>query len=137
MKNWKRIAVILVAVMALTCLFSACSYEAFEYKLSDDKSYYTLVRMKTSIVSEVELPEKYSGKLIKAIGNNAFAGNTNLTSISLPASVESINDGAFKGCTNLKEITLPASVKSIGESAFEGCSSLTKITMGEDRKSVV
>ena len=62
MKNWKRIAVILVAVMALTCLFSACSYEAFEYKLSDDKSYYTLVRMKTSVVSEVELPEKYSGK---------------------------------------------------------------------------
>lgn len=41
--------------------------------------------------------------------------------------VESINQNAFAGCTNLVSITLPASLNGIYMDAFDGCTSLTTI----------
>lgn len=79
----------------------------------------------------------------------AFQGNTNLTSVALPASLKTIGYAAFSGCTSLKKVTLgqnttsiqtyafqncnistlslPASVVSIGEGAFENNVNLTLI----------
>ena len=47
-----------------------------------------------------------------------FEGCTSLTSVEIPASVETIQRAAFKGCTSLTSVTIPASVKTIGERAF-------------------
>ncbi|WP_400245552.1 leucine-rich repeat protein [Methanomethylophilus alvi] len=52
---------------------------------------------------------------------------SNLTSISLPESLEIIDSIAFEGCTNLSEITLPSNLQSIGDLAFFECSSLTTV----------
>ena len=41
--------------------------------------------------------------------------------------VTSIGASAFAGCTNLTTITIPIAVKSIGDSAFSGCSSLAEV----------
>lgn len=63
---------------------------------------------------------------ISSIGDYAFEGCTDLTSIEIPNSVTSIGDDAFY-CSGLTSIEIPNSVTSIGKSVFNGCSSLTSI----------
>ncbi len=65
-----------------------------------------------------------------SIGNFAFNGCINLTSVTIPDSVTSIGDCAFDGCSSLTSVTIPDSVTSIGDCAFYGCSSLTSVTIG-------
>ena len=86
------------------------------------------------------LPEKadIDGYTVTAIGNGAFAGNRLITAY-LPTSVTAIGDNAFDGCVNLTSVTqrgssddeavFPASVTSIGNYAFEGCGKLN-VTFG-------
>ena len=100
---------------------------------------------------------------LKTIGggsysSGAFSDCTALTSIEIPASVETIEAAAFKGCSSLATVTfengsqlktigggssyygafsyctaltsieIPASVETIEASAFKGCSSLATVT---------
>ena len=46
----------------------------------------------------------------------------------IPEGTEKIGDYAFYGCSDLTSITIPNSVTSIGEYAFQSCTSLTDIT---------
>ena len=56
---------------------------------------------------------------ITAIGDYAFTGCINLTSVVIPGSVTSIGGRAFMGCTNLASLTIPNSVITIGYLAFQ------------------
>lgn len=89
--------------------------------------------------SETENPENddFTYQVV-AIGNGAFAGNRLITAY-LPTSVTTIGDNAFDGCVNLTSVTqvgsvdeavFPASVTSIGNYAFEGCGKLN-VTFGD------
>ena len=104
-----------------------------------------------------------NGSQLKTIGGGssyygAFSYCTALTSIEIPASVETIEAAAFKGCSSLATVTfengsqlktigggssyygafsdctaltsieIPASVETIKASAFKGCSSLATVT---------
>ena len=42
---------------------------------------------------------------VKAIGENTFEGNTDITSALISGALELISSGAFKDCSNLEEIT--------------------------------
>ena len=65
----------------------------------------------------------------KKIANNAFAGCSGITSVTIPNCVTSIGEYAFSDCDGLTSITIPDRVTSIGERAFEGCSGLTSVTI--------
>ena len=71
------------------------------------------------------------------IGYLAFYNCDNLTSISLPNSIDSIGVRAFNGCTNLTSVTIP-DVTSIviGGNAFQGCTNLTSITLPDGLTSI-
>ena len=45
----------------------------------------------------------------------------------IPSSVKSIGDGAFAGCSNLTSITLPEYLYDMGDYVFTGCNSLSEI----------
>ena len=64
---------------------------------------------------------------VTSIGNGAFSGCSELTSLEIPNSVTSIGDYAFAGCEGLTSIEIPNSVTSIGGGAFGYCSGLTSI----------
>ena len=53
----------------------------------------------------IEVPAFYNGLPVTKIGNSAFEGNTVMTSVSLPNSIEVIGAKAFKGCINLSQMT--------------------------------
>ena len=76
--------------------------------------------------SSIELPGT-----LEAIGNYAFAGNTQLKEIDLPLSVSSIGKGAFSNCTSLERIRIPyamsSSSRDISSETFEGCEKLTTV----------
>ncbi len=94
---------------------------------------------------------------VTSIGDMAFSG-TGLTSVTIPASVESIGEGAFAVSgnlssvnfadnsnltsigesaftnTGLESITIPASVKSIEGGAFNSCTSLSTVDFADNSK---
>lgn len=57
----------------------------------------------------------------KTIGEHAFDGCTNLTSIENWKGVESIKEYAFMNCINLGEISLPTNLKTIEAHSFNNC----------------
>lgn len=58
------------------------------------------------------------------IGDHAFYGCSEITSVTLPESLLSIGGFSFFACYNLINIEFPKSVRSIGERAFVLCSKL-------------
>ena len=79
-----------------------------------------------------QVTEYMIGNNVTSVGNCAFSGCYNLTSITIPNSVMSIGDCAFKDCWDLTSITIPCSVTSIGEEAFAGCPNLISIVVEGD-----
>ena len=64
---------------------------------------------------------------VTSIGEKAFNGCTNLTSVKMPNNVTSIGAQAFYHCSNLSSIEIPEEVVSVGAYAFTECSNLTSV----------
>lgn len=67
-----------------------------------------------------------------AISEKAFFNDKQLTSLSLPSSVERVDSSAFEGASNLKTITFSdggKGLKKIDSLAFKDCSSLESIDL--------
>ena len=75
-------------------------------------------------LTSVTLPEQ-----LTYIGASAFENCTALTSITAYENMGIIGKKAFKSCTALEEVTLLGSIDTISESAFEYCENLTSITI--------
>lgn len=84
---------------------------------------------------DIEIPAKVqvSGLDFKlhALSSEAFANCIDLTSVSLPESLEAIHDNVFRGCINLTEIILPSTATIVDGQQFEGCTSLHKVILPE------
>ena len=79
--------------------------------------------------SELTVPDQIAGQTVYALGEDCFAGCTDLTTVILPETLTTIGDNAFSGCTSLRGIAIPKSVNMIGEEAFSGCSSLEAVSI--------
>ena len=66
---------------------------------------------------------------VTAIGDRAFYGCQNLTSVTVPDTVEAIGSEAFSQCGNLKTIVVGDSVKEIGSQAFANCTNLEYVKL--------
>jgi hypothetical protein len=75
------------------------------------------------------------GKNVNGIGINAFKGCTSLKKVSMK-NVYKIDDEAFAGCSKLNNLTLSSSVEYIGVRAFKECTSLKKVTIPKDTRTI-
>lgn len=69
------------------------------------------------------------------IGSNAFYGNTELTSFTVPEGITQIENNAFYGCANLSSISLPNTLTMLDNNAFQNCG-LTQITLPASLKGI-
>ena len=90
----------------------------------------------TSIVIPKEVTFEETKYKVSAITEDAFSGNSKLTSVNIAGSVKEIPKESFKGCNSLTKIELGDGVEEIGESAFSGCSSLTTIDIAKSVKKI-
>ena len=104
------------------------SSEGLEFELNEDGKSYTLTKVGSCKEKDIVIGT-YKGLPVTSIGDCAFEGCSNLTSITIPNSVTSIGESAFSWCLNLTSITILGSVISIGEHAFSWCLNLTSITI--------
>lgn len=79
---------------------------------------------------ELIIPES-----IITIGSNAFANSNNLTNVLIPEGVVNINSMAFYDC-NLTTVTIPNSVETLGMFSFGTCPRLQTVTIGSGIKSI-
>ena len=63
---------------------------------------------------------KYNWTTTTTIAAGAFADNSNITKVYLPATVENIKKHAFSNCSSLEYINIPEWLEAIGERAFRG-----------------
>ena len=97
------------------------------YAPTSDYSFYVVTGV-TGQGSVLEIPRIYDGLRVIAIADNAFRGNTTLTKVVLPNTIENVGANAFRGCTALTDINLPEeSVSYLGAYAFAECTSLATI----------
>ena len=127
--------------------FSALSASALESGASGDNISWVLDAGTLTITGtgemtnyrDSELPPWYEFRdqivrvvisdKITAIGNCAFYGCKNLTTVTLPNSVKSIGSYAFASCKRLATVHMSGSVSSIGNGAFYSCSALESIRL--------
>ena len=93
----------------------------------DEDGNATIIGMKDASGALV-LPATVDGIAVTKIGENAFKGNTAITSVTINGSVTEIGDSAFDGCTSLTSAVLPNTVEIIGARGFAGCTKLTTMT---------
>ncbi len=124
-----------------------------DYEYTDNGDNTCTITAYTGPGGDITIPETLNGLTVTVIGDYAFAGNYNLTGITIGNSVTIIGAGAFQYsgltnvtignnvttigyrafliCADLSNITLGNSVTAIGDYAFYSCSSLTNIVIPE------
>lgn len=118
-------------------------------------STVTTIEARAFISSHVlENVEFAANSKLVSIGEYAFNHCTSLTSVKLPATLESLEDGCFSICPKLTgiqlpenmavlgdavfsgsgmtKVVLPDSIWKIGDATFRSCTSLTSVTMPEE-----
>lgn len=157
----KITALIAIVFTCLLCLpvFSGCKGKS-EYTLKEDADgkYYCVnySGFSGSLKGNLEIPAERDGIPVKEIAQEGFTG-ANITSLTIPASVEIIGNAAFAHCYRLsrvafadgtriteisrgmfgfcqalRSIEIPETVTEIGVAAFLHCEKLSEVSLPEN-----
>ncbi len=135
----------------------APSGQTLHYIVNNDGTSVTLSGHGANISGALTIPSTVSfcsnTYTVTSIGERAFYNCTNITAVSIPATVTSLGQwvfwasgiehaelhltslthipyGAFMECSNLKSVTLPSTLTEIGPGAFLSCYSLGYMDLG-------
>ena len=86
----------------------------------------TVTYRRNTVIEEISFANNCT---IETLGENCFAGMSNLTKITLPSSIKYISAEAFSGCENLREIVFSDGIEDvvIASGAFRNCTALQSI----------
>ncbi len=149
LKLYSKLVLLIVALTFSTTAFAydeEFSYENLTYRLDNTNKTATVDKRNSYTYTEINIPseiEKGSTTYtVTEIAARAFDSTKEgseyspITSVTIPATIETIGEKAFKNCSGLTSIKIPASVKSIGKDAFykntDASSSLTTVEFEKD-----
>ncbi len=75
-----------------------------KFTLGDDGSSYILSGIGSYTDASLIIPSEYNGLPVTHIAEQAFLGNTGITSVTVPSSIINIGNAAFKECTNIQTV---------------------------------
>ena len=132
--------------------------QGLTYSLNEDGASYTVTGRGVCGDAEIVIPAEYMGLPVTHIGEDAFANDSTITSVTMPDSITEIGSWAFGGCerltsvrlsdnittlpsrvfyrTAITSIVLPESFKVIDKYAFQSCYSLETITIPKTLESI-
>ena len=121
-------------IVAFSPFSGVVEIDGINYELNGESKQATVIAKSSGKYSgEIVFLEsvEYEGTTyrVTSIGNSAFSGCYDLTSVSIGNNVTSIGDYAFASCNALSSVTIGNSVTSIGEGAFSSCSGLSSVTI--------
>jgi len=131
----KKLLLVLLALMPMIVSAEEVEIDGLWYNLISKGQVAEVIQYKNNIYysGDIEIPAKITLESVEysvvAIGEGAFNGCDNLTSIIIPNTVTSINYKAFYGCGRITSIIIPNSVTYIGSFAFGNCISLSTVFM--------
>ena len=104
------------------------------FELNEAGTAYILTSCGTSYAGDLEIPsthideEQAVGLLpVISIGNSAFRGCINLTSVIIPDTVTSLGVAAFQGCINITSVDIGSGITIIPLYAFQRCEKLNNV----------
>ena len=137
-KTMKRRA----AAMLLICCLLLCAWPMnaaavdVDYVLYPTAGGYLRLNQFTGTLTDcanlsgpLVIPDTIEGVKVTAIADRAFYGCDQITSVTVPSSVQTIGDQAFTSCLALRTVTINEGVTSLGKSAFRYCYSLTSVSL--------
>lgn len=101
-------------------------YDDFHYTLCDNEVIITKYQ---GVSKHVIIPPTIIGRVVTAIGQNAFRGNVDIEEVILPQSIKRIEEGAFFGMPALQHIVMPDSIEYLGVAAFRKCTALKHVVL--------
>lgn len=120
---------ILPVFATLVIASPAWADQSGDFTYTDEGSTITITDYPEASTGAVVIPATIGGKPVTAIGALAFLNCGEITSVSIPASVNSIGDQAFVNCVKLSTVNLPAGITRIGYNTFAACYKLNGVTI--------
>ena len=77
----------------------------------------------------LQIKKAVVNKGITYVGTWAFYDCSEMTSVSLPTTLETMGSAVFQDCTSLTSVTIPDGVTFISGDFFRGCTSLKSVTL--------
>ena len=132
----KKVFITIITTLLPLMANAAIEYYGIWYNLNaSDKTAEVVASQGTQYSGDISISYSvYYGNqsyTVKSIGNSAFEGCVDVTTVSIPSSVTSIGNGAFYYCTGLKCVAIPNGVTTIGEGAFSKCYNLKSVGISQ------
>ena len=98
------------------------------YYLYDYSHTASVVGFSGAALEDLVIPSSVNGYDVVEISEDAFAGQTDIETITLPSGLQTIDNGAFDGCSSIEAIEIPNTVTDIGSQSLRGLTSCTSLT---------
>lgn len=106
------------------------------YVLDEEAGTYTITGMGKETGNVLKIPATIDDVPVTKIADEAFAGKSNITAVTIPDGITEIGKNAFSSCSGIKSITIPGTVVEMGTGVFHSCSGLLNVVFGEGMTSI-
>ncbi len=122
----KQLLLLVMMLLPMVASADAVEINGIYYNLSTEEFTATVISNPQKYSGDIVIPDniKYADNYytVNSIGELSFNGCIDLTSISLPQSLNRVEKYAFEGCINLKEVHI-SDIQSWCSASFEDLSS--------------